>query len=67
MTRKQDSRKRIDWRRLLKEDQDLLRAMVRAVAQELPKAETRGTLGVQKAERGARGWTTDAATVSVVC
>jgi len=51
MTRKQDSRKGKDWRKLLSEDRQWLRAMVREVIQEVLEAEMEEALGAQKGER----------------
>ncbi len=51
MTRKQDSRKGKDWRKLLSEDRQWLRAMVQEVVQEVLEAEMEEALGAQKGER----------------
>jgi putative transposase len=51
MTRKQDNAKKINWKELIAEQEDLLRPLIQTVLQEVMEAEMEETLGAEKGER----------------
>ena len=51
MTRKKDTEKKTDWKALMGEDKELLKAIVQQALQEVLEAEMSEAVGVEKGER----------------
>jgi putative transposase len=51
MTRKQDSAKKVDWKALMREQEDFLRPLIREVVQQVLESEMDEALGAEKSER----------------
>ena len=53
MTRKQDSAKAVDWKEVIRGQEDFLRPLIREVLQQVLEAEMDEALGAEKGERSA--------------
>jgi transposase-like protein len=53
MTRKQDSAKAVDWKEVMREQEDFLRPLIREVIQQVLEAEMEEAVGAEKNERTA--------------
>ena len=51
MSRKQDNAKKVNWKEVMKEQEDFLRPMIREVLQEVLESEMDEALGAEKGER----------------
>jgi putative transposase len=51
MTRKQDSAKAVDWKEVMREQEDFLRPLIREVIQQVLEAEMEEAVGAERSER----------------